>query len=55
MPLFQIDARQLPQVWPIAAPMLQRAIDLSPDEITIEQVEHSIRTGRAFLLVCEDL
>jgi hypothetical protein len=53
MPLFQIDARQLPQVWPIVAPMLQRAIDLNPDDMTIEQVENLVRTGRTFLLVWE--
>jgi hypothetical protein len=35
--------------------MLQRAIDLDPTEITIEQVEYSIRTGKTFLLVWEDL
>jgi hypothetical protein len=54
MPLYQVQPNQLPQVWPIAAPMLQRAIDLDPDLITIEQVEYSVRTGRTFLLVWEE-
>ena len=34
--------------------MLQRAIDLDPNEITIEQVEFAIRTGKTFLLVWEE-
>lgn len=54
MPLFQVDARHLPKVWPIVAPMLQKAIDLNPDDITIEQVENAVRTGRSFLLVWEE-
>ena len=41
-------------MWPVAAPLLQKAIDLEPELITIEQVEYSIRTGRAFLLVWEE-
>lgn len=51
MPLYQIDPRHLPDVWPVAAPLLQKAIDLDPAVVTIEQVEYSIRTGRTFLLV----
>jgi len=54
MPLHQVFPNQLPQVWPIAAPMLQRAIDLEPEAITLEQVEYSIRTGKIFLLVWEE-
>jgi len=54
MPIYQIDPRQLPQVWPIVAPMLQKAIDLNPDEVTIEQVEFSVRAGRTYLLVWEE-
>jgi hypothetical protein len=54
MPLYQVHPNQLPQVWPIAAPMLQRAIDLDPDLVTIEQVEYSIRAGRTYLLVWEE-
>jgi hypothetical protein len=54
MPLYQIRPNELPQVWPIAAPMLQKAIDLDPDLITIDQVEYSVRTGKTFLLVWEE-
>jgi hypothetical protein len=34
--------------------MLQRAIDLDPAEITIEQVEYAVRTGRTFLIVWDE-
>jgi hypothetical protein len=54
MPLYQITPQQLPQVWPIAAPLLQKAIDLDPESITIEQVEYFIRTGHTHLLVWEE-
>jgi hypothetical protein len=54
MPLYQISPNELPQVWPIAAPLIQRAIDLDPDLNKIELVEHAIRTGRTFLLVWEE-
>lgn len=54
MPLYQITPNELPQVWPIAAPMLQKAIDLEPEMVTIEQVEYQVRTGRTFLLVWSD-
>ena len=54
MPLYQIRPNELPQVWPVAAPLLQRAIDLDPDLITIDQVEYSVRTGKTFLLVWQD-
>ncbi len=54
MPLYHITSNQLPQVWPTAAPLLQKAIDLDPSAITIEQVEYSVRTGKTFLLVWEE-
>jgi hypothetical protein len=54
MALYQVHPNELPKVWPIAAPMLQRAIDLDPNLITIEQVEYLVRTGRSFLLVWEE-
>jgi len=54
MPLYQITPNELPQVWPIAAPMLQKAIDLEPEALTIEQVEYQVRTGRIFLLVWDE-
>lgn len=34
--------------------MLQKAIDIDPSAITIEQVEYAVRTGRSFLLVWEE-
>lgn len=54
MPLHYVPPVQLPTVWPIAAPMLQKAIDLDPSIVTIEQVEYAVRTGRTFLLVWEE-
>lgn len=54
MPFFQIDPRELPQVWPVAAPLLQKAIDIDPAAITIEQVEYAVRTGRTYLVVWEE-
>lgn len=54
MPLYQVTPAYLPQVWPIAAPLLQKAIDLEPETITIEQVEHAVRIGHTFLLVWEE-
>jgi hypothetical protein len=54
MSLHHITPNQLPQVWSIAAPLLQKAIDLDPEVITIEQVEYSIRTGATFLLVWDE-
>lgn len=54
MPLHQVQTNELPKVWPIVAPMLQKAIDLDPDLNTIEQVEYAVRTGRTFLLIWID-
>jgi hypothetical protein len=54
MPLYHIQTNQLPEVWPTAAPLLQKAIDLDPSAITIEQVEYAVRTGKTFLLVWEE-
>jgi len=54
MPLYQISPNELPQIWPIAAPLLQKAIDLDPDLNKIEMIEYAIRTGRTYLLVWEE-
>ena len=54
MPLYQVHPNELPQVWPVAAPLLQRAIDLDPDLNKIEMVEYAVRTGRTFLVVWEE-
>ena len=54
MPLHYVPPNALAQVWPTVAPMLQKAIDIDPSAITIEQVEYAVRTGRSFLLVWEE-
>ena len=54
MALYQVHPNELPKIWPVAAPLLQKAIDLEPAVVTIEQVEFSIRTGRTFLLVWDE-
>ena len=54
MPLHYIPPHQLPTVWDIAAPLLQKSIDTEPDFITIEQAEYAIRVGKMFLLVWEE-
>ena len=54
MPLYQIAPAELPQVWPIAAPLLQKAIDLDPDLNKLEMIEYAVRTGRTFLLVWDE-
>ena len=54
MPLFHVQPNQLPMVWASAVPLLQKAIDLDPAVITIEQVEYAIRTGKTCLLIWEE-
>ena len=54
MPLYCVDPRQLPQIWGKVAPLLQKAIDLDPSVVTIEQVEYAIRTGHTFLLIWDE-
>ena len=54
MALYQVHPRELPEVWPLAAPLIQKAIDLDPTATTIQHVEYSIRTGKMFLLVWEE-
>ena len=41
-------------MWPLVAPLLQKAIDIDPSAVTIEQVEYSVRTGRTSLLIWEE-
>ena len=55
MPLYQVNPRELPRVWPLVASLLQKAIDLDPSAVTIEHVEYSVRTGRTSLLIWEEL
>lgn len=54
MPLHYVAPEYLPSVWQIVAPMLQKAIDLDPQAITIEQVEFNVRTGKSILIVWEE-
>lgn len=54
MPLHHVAPNILPSIWPIAAPLLQKAIDLDPGAITIEQVEYGVRTGGYHLLVWDE-
>jgi hypothetical protein len=54
MPLYQVRPNELPEVWPVAAPLLQRAIDLDPDLNKIEMIEYAVRTGRTFLVVWDE-
>jgi hypothetical protein len=54
MPLYHIRPAELPHVWPVAAPLLQKAIDLDPAAVTIEQVEYAVRVGSTSLLVWEE-
>jgi len=51
MSLHYVAPIHLPQVWTVVAPLLQKAIDLEPSALTIEQAEYSIRTGKSHLLV----
>lgn len=54
MPLYHIEPRLLPKFWSVSAPLLQKAIDLDPESVTIDQVEYSVRVGHTFLLVWEE-
>lgn len=54
MPLYHTQPAELPKVWPIAAPLLSKAIVLDPASPTLEQVEYAVRTGRMHLLVWEE-
>ena len=54
MPLYHVPTNMLPQVWPMVAPLLQKAIDIDPELNKIELVEYMIRTGQHHLLIWED-
>jgi hypothetical protein len=54
MPLYQVHPRELPEVWPVAAPLIQRAIDLDPDLNKIELIEFAVRTGKTYLVVWDE-
>jgi hypothetical protein len=54
MPLYHIQPRELPQVWDVVAPLLQKAIDLDPESTSTQHVNYTIRTGSVHLLVWEE-
>ena len=54
MPLYHIQPRELPQVWGIVAPLLQKAIDLDPNSTSEQHVNYTIRTGTTNLIVWEE-
>lgn len=54
MPLYHIHPNQLPQVWDVVAPLLQKAIDLDPGATSAEHVNYTIRTGSVHLLVWDE-
>ena len=54
MPLHHIHPNHLPTVWPIALPLLKKAMDLEPGSHNEQFIEYSIRTGRTHLLVWEE-
>lgn len=54
MPLYHVPTNNLPQVWPVVAPLLQKAIDIDPELNKIELVEYLIRIGQHHLLIWED-
>jgi hypothetical protein len=54
MPLYHIQPRELPQVWDVVAPLLQKAIDIDPNATTAQHVNYTIRTGAVNLLVWDE-
>ena len=54
MPLHHVRPNTLPAIWPIALPLLKKAMDLEPGSHNEQFIEHSIRTGKTYLLVWEE-
>lgn len=54
MPLHHVHPNHLPTIWPIALPLLKKAMDLEPGSHNEQFIEYSIRTGRTHLLVWEE-
>ena len=54
MPLHHVAPNILPSIWPLALPLLQKAMDLEPGSHNAQFIEHSIRTGKTYLLVWEE-
>lgn len=54
MPLHYVHPNHLPTVWPIALPLLKKAMDLEPGSHNEQFIEYSIRIGKTHLLVWEE-
>jgi hypothetical protein len=54
MPLHYVPPNNLPAIWPIAFPLLKKAMDLEPEAYNPQFIEYSIRTGKTYLLVWEE-
>ncbi len=54
MPLHHVHPNHLPTVWPIALPLLKKAMDLEPGSHNEQFIEYSIRTGKTHLMVWEE-
>jgi hypothetical protein len=44
----------MPTVWPVALPLLKKAMDLEPGSHNEQFIEYSIRTGKTHLLIWEE-
>jgi hypothetical protein len=44
----------MPSIWPVALPLLKKAMDLEPDAYNEQFIEYSIRIGKTHLLVWEE-
>lgn len=54
MPLHHVHPSHMPAVWPVALPLLKKAMDLEPGSHNEQFIEYSIRTGKTHLLVWEE-
>ena len=54
MPLHHVHPNHLPVVWPVALPLLKKAMDLEPGSHNEQFIEYSIRIGKTHLLVWEE-
>lgn len=54
MPLHHVPPNLMPSIWPVALPLLKKAMDLEPGSHNEQFIEWSIRTGKTHLLVWEE-
>jgi len=54
MPLHHVPPNLMPSIWPVALPLLQKAMDLEPGSHNPQFIEWSIRKGNTNLLVWEE-